>query len=55
MRLKTAGVANSVDPDQMPQFVASDLGLHCLSVPMPRVNMIQTIPKTVNVLIRLFN
>ena len=23
--------ANSVDPDQMPHFVASDLGLHCLS------------------------
>ena len=22
--------ANSVDPDQMPQNVASDLGLHCL-------------------------
>ena len=24
--------ANSVDPDQMPHFVASDLGLHCLPV-----------------------
>ena len=24
--------ANSVDPDLMPHFVASDLGLHCLSV-----------------------
>ena len=23
-------IANSVDPDQMPQYVASDLGLHCL-------------------------
>ena len=23
-------LANSVDPDQMPHFVASDLGLHCL-------------------------
>ena len=22
--------ANSVNPDQMPQFAASDLGLHCL-------------------------
>ena len=22
--------ANSVDPDQMPHYVASDLGLHCL-------------------------
>ena len=28
--LETTGlVANSVDPDQMPLFVASDLGLHC--------------------------
>ena len=24
--------ANSVDPDQMPHFVASNLGLHCLPV-----------------------
>ena len=24
--------ANSVNPDQMPHFVASDLGLHCLPV-----------------------
>ena len=24
--------ANSVDPDQMPHFVASDHGLHCLPV-----------------------
>ena len=23
-------VANNVDPDQMPHYVASDLGLHCL-------------------------
>ena len=23
-------LANNVDPDQMPQDVASDLGLHCL-------------------------
>ena len=31
MYLKTAGgVANSVDPDQMPYSVTSDLGLHCL-------------------------
>ena len=22
--------ANNVDPDQMPHYVASDLGLHCL-------------------------
>ena len=25
-------LANSVDSDQMPQYVASDLGLHCLPV-----------------------
>ena len=25
-------MANSVDPDQVPQFAASDLGLHCFSV-----------------------
>ena len=24
-------LANNVDPDQMPHYVASDLGLHCLS------------------------
>ena len=24
--------ANSVDPDQLPCSVASDLGLHCLSI-----------------------
>ena len=23
-------LANTVDPDQMPHYVASDLGLHCL-------------------------
>ena len=26
-------LANNVDPDQMPHYVASDLGLHCLSRP----------------------
>ena len=25
-------LANNVDPDQMPHYVASDLGLHCLSM-----------------------
>ena len=28
--------ANSVDPDQMPQSVASDLGLHFLSMSLSR-------------------
>ena len=27
-------MANSVDPDQMPHSVASDLGLHCLQRPI---------------------
>ena len=27
-------MANSVDPDQTPQNVASDLGLHCLQRPI---------------------
>ena len=27
-------IANSVDPDQMPQNAASDLGLHCLKRPI---------------------
>ena len=26
--------ANSVDPDQTPRSAASDLGLHCLPVPL---------------------
>ena len=35
MCLKSAGcVANSVDPDQMLQHAASDLGLHCLLMPV---------------------
>ena len=25
-------LTNNVDPDQMPQYVASDLGLHCLCI-----------------------
>ena len=37
-------MANSVDPDQMPHSVASDLGLHCLglSVPIFRVITVGT-------------
>ena len=30
-------VANSVDPDQTPQNVASDQGLHCLLLPVRRI------------------
>ena len=31
-------LANSVDPDQMPHHVASDLGLHCLPMTLLRVS-----------------
>ena len=31
-------LANSVDPDQMPYYVASDLGLHCLPLSLLRVS-----------------
>ena len=27
-------MTNSVDPDQMPHYAASDLGLHCLQRPI---------------------
>ena len=33
--------ANSGDPDQMPYSVASDLGLHCLSVTLLGVSRLQ--------------
>ena len=29
-------LANNVDPDQTPHYVASDLGLHCLPVALFR-------------------
>ena len=31
-------LANSVGPDQMPHYVGSDLGLHCLSMTLLRVS-----------------
>ena len=31
-------LANDVDPDQMPHYVASDLGLHCLPMIFLRVS-----------------
>ena len=31
-------LANNVDPDQMPHYVASDLGLHCLPMTLLRVS-----------------
>ena len=32
-------VAKNVDPDQMPDYVASDLSLHCLSMTLFQVRM----------------
>ena len=34
-------VANNVDPDQMPHFVASDLGLNCLPMTLFRVSRLE--------------
>ena len=34
---------NSVDPDQTPHYVASDLGLHCLPVTLLRVSRKQQV------------
>ena len=31
-------LANNVDPDQMPHYVASDLGLHCLPMTLLQVS-----------------
>ena len=31
-------LANTVDPDQMPDYVASDLGLHCLFMTLLRAS-----------------
>ena len=31
-------VAHTVDPDQMPHYVASDLGLHCLPMTLLQVS-----------------
>ena len=31
-------VSNTVDPDQMPHYVAFDLGLHCLPMTLLRVS-----------------
>ena len=32
-------LTNNVDPDQMPHYVASDLGLHCLPLTGLQVSM----------------
>ena len=31
-------LANTADPDQMPHYVASDLGLHCLPMTLLKVS-----------------
>ena len=31
-------LASTVDPDQMPHYVASDLGLHCLAMTLLQVS-----------------
>ena len=44
-------MANSVDPDQRPQSVASDLGLHCLqrsTVPILRVITVPSVCSLLN-------
>ena len=37
---------NSVDPDQMPHYVASDMGLHCLCRPMTPMGWLSLKPST---------
>ena len=34
-------LANTVDPDQAPHDVVSDLGLHCLSLTLLRVSRLE--------------
>ena len=31
-------LANNIDPDQMPHYMASDMGLHCLTMTLLRVS-----------------
>ena len=38
--------SNSGDPDQMPHFVASDLGLHCLPNTLLGVSRLQWVKQT---------
>ena len=34
-------IANNVDPDQMPHYVASDLYLHCLPLTLLQVSKLE--------------
>ena len=36
-------LANNADPDQMPHYVASDQGLHCLPMTLLQVNGLKTL------------
>ena len=38
---KSCSKANTVDPDQMPHYVASDLGLHCLPMALLQVSRLE--------------
>ena len=43
-------LANIVDPDQMPHYVASDLGLHCLLMTLLQVSKLEWVSKPIPVL-----
>ena len=45
--------ANSGDPDQMPHFAASDLGLHCLPITLLWVSRLQWVKGSKNVPFRV--
>ena len=36
-------IANNVDPDQLPHYVASDLGLHCLLMTLLQVSRLELV------------
>ena len=42
--------ANSIDPDQMPHSVVSDLGLHCLPVTLLGVSRLQWVKASSKIL-----
>ena len=44
-------MANSVDPDQMSQNAASDLGLHCLLRPSLQIRRVMTVLKFLELLL----
>ena len=46
-------MANSVDPDQTPYSVASDLGLECCSGLSDRMLMVSTVNRTISILLKI--